>query len=516
MYKKRVLAILLCFCIMAACFAGCSKPAETTEIETSGGEKSVEYQKTITIAPSLDFTSMDVQNENGGTAKSVFGLVFNTLIEFDTMKEEYVPALAETWNQLSDTLWEFKLRQGVKFHDGTEFTAKDVKFTIERGLENSSSKAKFSSIEKVDVIDDYTAQFKLHAPDYDLTYKLCEPNTVMLSENAFATLGDEGGNKVGTGPYKYKEWILGYYISLTRNEDYWDGVKKTEEIIIRHIPEAASRLIALQTGEVDICIDPPAVDLHYVAEDKNLVLWQIPSTNLRHIFLNMMVKPFDDPIVRQAVAHAIDRDGLISMVYEGNATAAYNVMHPTSEYYANVEYYKFDLEKAKSLLTQAGYPNGFNTTIYSSTGTTQKAVASVIQAQLAEVGIKAEVQSIETATFNAGVAHGGSYPIAVDGWGGHTLGPDYALRSIFYTTGNINRSNIEDKHIDSLIDKALSTAIFDERFKMYEEVQKIIMGNANWLPLAVEQINVGVKASLEGFELPQGLFHHWRNIYIEK
>lgn len=354
----------------------------------------------------------------------------------------------------------------------------------------------------------------LKAADNDLIYKLCEANTVMLSSNAFATLDKTEANKIGTGPYMYNEWVQGDYLSLVRFEDYWEGAKKTEEIVIRYIPEASSRLIALQTGEIDLCVDPPAVDLHYVAEDKNLILWQIPSTNIRHIFLNLNVEPFNNKLVRQAVAHAINREDLVALVYEGNATPAYNIMHPTSEFYVDVDYYEFDLEKAKKLLDEAGFSNGFKTAIYSSSGTVQKAVASVIQAQLAEIGIDVEIKSLETATFNAGVAPGGTYPIAVDGWGGHTVGPDNALRSPFHINGNINRSNIKDEKVNNLIDTALITSNHDERAKMYAEVQEYIMDYANWIPLAVEQINVGMKSTLQGFELPQGLHHHWSNLYI--
>lgn len=481
---------------------------------TDGFSQAVNYQKTITIAPSLGFTSMDVQNDASATSKSVYLIVFDTLIKYDTVNGKYIPGLAESWKQLSDTLWQFKLRKGVSFHDGSPFTAEDVKFTVERGLTQSGAKGKFISIKAVKVIDSHTVNFELAAPDYDLVYKLCEPNTVIMSKKIFDAKGIEAANKIGTGSYMYKDWVQGDHVTLVRNEKFWGGVKKTPELIIRTIPEASSRLIALQTGEVDYCVDPPAVDLHYIAEDAKLVLWQIPSTNLRHIFLNMKVAPFDNILVRQATAHAINRENLIAMVYEGNATPAVNVMHPTSEYYVEVPYFEYDLQKAKKLLADAGYPKGFSTTIYSSSGTTQKAVASVIQAQLAEIGINVKIQSLETATFNMGVGHGGSYPIAVDGWGGHALGPDYALRSAFHSKGHINRSNIEDKNIDKLIDDALAMGNQEERTKKYAEVQRFIMNNANWLPLAVEQINIGIKKTLQGFEPPHGLSHRWDNLYI--
>jgi peptide/nickel transport system substrate-binding protein len=527
MKRYCILVLLLCFCLVAAsCAGGTSQgsvpdpgtPAPSSQAapgqQSSASPKEPKYQKTITIAPALDFTGMDVQNEAGGTAKSVFLMVFDLLVMYDTTNSEYVPGLAESWTQLSDTSWEFKLRKGVKFHDGSDFTANDVKFTIDRGMTMGASSSKFASIQEVTVVDPHTVRLDLKTPDNDLIYKLAEPNTVILSANAFSTMSAEEATKIGTGAYKYNQWVQGDYLSLIRNEDYWGGVKKTEEIVIRYIPEASSRLIALQTGEIDYCIDPPAVDLHYIAEDSSLKLWQIPSSNIRHIIMNFNVEPFNNKQVRQAVAHALNREDLIAFVYEGNATPAYNIMHPTSEFYVNVPYYEFDLDKARALLEQAGYPNGFATTIYSSSGTVQKAVGSVVQAQLAEIGIQVEIQALETATFNAGVAPGGTYPMAVDGWGGHMVGPDNALRNPFHSKGNINRSNIKDPYVDELIDKALGTLDYDERTALYAEIQEYIMDLANWIPLAVEQINVGVKANLEGFELPHALAHRWYNLYI--
>lgn len=511
---KKILALILSLLLCLASASAMAEAVMTGEVKAVEETADSKYQKTITIAPSLDFTNMDVQNNNGGTDKSVYVLVFDTLVEYDTTVGEYIPGLAVSWEQLSDTLWQFNLRQGVTFHDGNPFTAEDVVFTVARGMEQSAAKGKFNSIKEVKVVDDYTVQFELNAPDNDLTYKLCEPNTSILCKKTFEEKGDDAGNKNGTGSFKYNEWVQGDYLSLVRNDNFWGGAKKTEEIVIRTIPEASSRLIALQTGEIDLCIDPPAIDLHYIETDPNLVLWQIPSTNIRHIFLNLNVAPFDNLLVRQAVAHAINREDLVILVYEGNATPAYNCMHPISEFYRDVPYYEYDPEKSLELLAEAGYPDGFSTTIYSSAGTTQKAVAAVIQAQLAEINIDVEIQSLETATFNAGVGHGGTYPMAVDGWGGHAIGPDYALRTIFHTEGSVNRSNIEDEHINKLIDDALACADYEQRAAMYTEVQEFIMGHGNWLPLAIEQINVGVKNTVQGFELPLGLHHHWSNLYI--
>lgn len=520
MNRKKLFLLIICFCFFIASCTGCSgtgtkeKENSNEEAQSIVEDESTTYKKSITIAPALDFTSMDVQNDSGGTAKGVYLLVFNTLVEFDTENNEYIPGLAKSWEQISDTVWEFKLRKGVKFHDGSSFTAEDVKFTIDRGLQQNASKSKFSTIKEATIIDDNTIHIILNTPDNDLIYKLCEPNTVIICKNAFDNLEEDKANQIGTGPYMYNEWVQGDFLSLHRFNDYWDGATKTEEIIIRSIPEASSRLIALQTGEIDLCIDPPVIDLHYVAEDKNLSLWQIPSSLIRHITLNVKVKPFDNKLVRQAIAHAIDRDSLLTLVYEGNATAHYNVMHPISEFFSNVDYFEYDPAKAKDLLLRAGFPNGFKTEIYSGPSAVQKSVATVVQAQLREIGIEADVKSLEIASFNSGVAPGGIFPIQVDGWGGHTIGPDNALRTEHHSLGSVNRSNVKDEIIDKMIDEAISESDYNKRKRLYTDIQEKIVESSYWIPVAIEQINVGLKKEVQGFELPHGLFHHWRDLYV--
>lgn len=516
---KKILSLLLAVAMaigLTACGGdtGTNDQGKTNSSESTGTPT---YKKTITIAPSLDFNSKDVQNDAGQTSKTVYSMVFDTLVEYDTVEGKYIPGLATEWSQINDTLWEFKLREGVTFHDGSPFTSEDVKFTIERGWENSQSKSRLSTIEEVIIVDEYTVQLQLIDADYDLAYKLAEPNTSILCAKTFQEQGEEAGFDNGTGPYMYGEWVQGDYLQLLRFEDFWGGAKKTEEFIFKYIPEAASRLIALQNGEVDYCLDPPSVSLHYVAEDPNLVLYQIPSSNMRYVFLNTSIAPFDDIRVRQAVAHAIDRESMIIMVYEGNAQPATNVMHPTCEFYSELPYLEYDPELSKQLLAEAGYPNGFKTEIYSSTGSVQKAVAATLQGQLSEVGIQAEIFSLESAVFNANsYIHNGPYPIGISGWGGFSSGPDNGLRSIFYSSGSLNAQSFDDPYIDQLIDEAKSTGDEEERMKLYTEISEYMINDSSWIPIAIEQFNIGIRKEVQGFEPPFGLQQHLTNLYIEE
>jgi peptide/nickel transport system substrate-binding protein len=394
--------------------------------------------------------------------------------------------------------------------------AKDVKFTLDRAKGQSGTRSRLTTIESIVAPDDYTVQLKMARMDVDLIYKLTDPGFSILSADAFARLEPAQAYRIGSGAFTYGEWIQGDRLTLKRNDSYWGEPPKTESIMIRFIPEASSRLIALQTGEIDVCIDPAAVDLHYIAKDPKLTLMQIPSTNIRYIGINMGKAPFDRKEVRQAIAHAMKRDDFLALVYEGNAMATNNVMHPEYTFYTEIQGYSYDPAKAKALLAQAGLPNGFNATIHSSQGTTQRAVATVFQAQLAEVGIRLNIQALETASFNASVAAGQPFDMMVNGWGGYAIGPDNALRPHFHSSGSSNRYQIKDRQIDQLLDRGLATAVVAERAAIYAEVQKYIIEQAVFLPIAVELINVGTKAGLKGFRLPNGLFHDFRYVNLSQ
>lgn len=534
---KKLLSGLLSAALLIGCLAGCGSksepaPAPSAPAASAGdatiGETTVsgdvvevvedantKYQETITIGINADTLTNDVMNTSSVVDRSNSVIVFDTLIAMDTETMTVVPGLATEWKQVSDTEWEFKLREGVKFHDGTDFTSEDAVFSIARGVVESQSKNKLNTVDHAEAIDEYTIKIVLTQMDPDIVYKLCDICCVMMSKDAFDSKPVEEACMIGTGPYMYTEYVAGSHFSFTRFDDFWGGAAKTKNIVIKYIPESSARLIALQTGEIDMCLEPPATDMHYVAEDPNLVLYQINGTNLRYVWFNVNVEPFNNPLVRKAVAHAINREDILAMVYNGNATLIYNVMHPDSEYNnPDAPYQEYDLEKAKALLTEAGYPNGFECDVYCTTANIQKSVATVIQAQLAAIGIKVNVNAVESAAFSSGAKKGGSFDFAVDGWGGHVMGPDYALRTVFHTDGT-TRSNLNDPHVNELLDEGLSTADVEARKATYFELQDYIMGEVcPWVPIAIERINWATKNTVQGFTLPHGTVQNYRNIYI--
>lgn len=384
-------------------------------------------------------------------------------------------------------------------------------------MESANAKSKLTSVASAEAVGDYTLKLNLKSADPDLLYKLADVVCVMLSKDAFDTMDEAEAVKIGTGPFKYTSWTQGAEVTFTAFPECWEGAPKTNNITVKYIPEPSARLVALQTGEVDLVLTPPESDIHYIEEDPNLTFYKFPGMNIHYIWFNVNVAPFDNKLVRQAVCYAIDRSNAVAITYGGYADECVSVVHPLLPFYdANGKTYEYNVEKAKELLAEAGYPDGFTCTLYGTTAAASKSNSTIVQAALAEVGITVNIESMESAPFNEGVKHGGTFDFAVDGWGGNAAGQDAALRPVFHSAGATNRCNIEDPYVDQLLDEALSAPSDAERQAKYSELQNYLMEEAVWCPLAIGSTNVAAKAALKGFVAPHGTTENYRWIYIEQ
>lgn len=513
---SRVLSCALAVALLAGCGGSPSKPSGSQGGSSSSNAPTGEptgYQDTIVYCPKLDFITQDMQHTVSMVTKSAYLWVYNTLVELDVETQEIVPALATSWEQPSDTQWKFTLREGVKFHNGDPFTAEDVKFSYEIANQGNSA-TRVEGIESMEVVDEHTILINLKVPDMDFLYRITAPEVSMLSKNAYDTMAPEDAVKIGTGPYMYDEWVQGDYISFNANHDYWGGAPKTEHIVLRYIPEASARLIALQTGEVDIIQEPATTDLNYVAEDPNLRLEQYPSTSIRYLSMNQAKAPFDNEKVRQAIVHAINFDEIHAAVYQGNCTALSNVIPQSTPFYTEVEGYDYDVEKAKSLLAEAGYADGFTTTVLTTNAANDVAIATLLQAQLAKVGIKVECQTAESAAFSNAIAPGGTTDMMISGMSGYNYGVDAAFRTYWYSSAPLNYSNNHDSYVDEMLDKAVAEQDEAVRGEIYAELQQYLTSKAVFVPIALELNNLGMKKSVEGMIAPNGAIVDLRNVYI--
>src|SRR5690606_37102252 len=303
-----------------------------------------------------------------------------------------------SWTQLDELTYEFKLREGVKFHNGEPFKASDVKFTFERLLDpDTRADAKFllEVIDEVQVIDDYTVRIKTKAPFSPILAHLAHPVAAILNEKAVKEAGDAYGTRVavGTGPFRLVSWVSQSHLILARFDDYGGEKATVSQLVIRAIPERTVRATELETGNVDIAYDLEPVDRMRLEFDPNIKLFMTESLSASYIGFNVQKPPFDDVRVRQAINYAIDVEPLVDVIYSGQAVQAFGPLSAqVFGAHTDLESYPYDPQKARELLAEAGYPNGFRTSIWTNDNPLRIQIAEVVQQYLADVGIQADVE----------------------------------------------------------------------------------------------------------------------------
>lgn len=433
------------------------------------------------------------------------------------------PGLATGWSVARDgTVWTFKLRTGVTFHDGTPFNAESVKFTLDRMLEKKN--AGFGQIAEYDsseVVDATTVRVKTKKPYAPFLTGLGNPFTSIVSPAAARKLGrDFGTQPVGTGPYVFKEWVRQDHLTVTRNLAYaWappglprGGRTPAATVLIRFIPEEQTRVGALEGGEVDVIENVPAQEVARLLKTGKYRVVRTPQTGAPwHINMNVRKAPTDDLRVRQAIIHAVDQKAIVETLYFGIGQPAFGPLtRSTFGYDPRVErLYKHDPERAKKLLDEAGWKAGPD-------GMRQKdgrrlsvvfqviaaggydATATMVQTHLQAVGIHAELRLLERARMFSD-ANKGEHNLGLKFW--LTADPEF-LRLHFRSTniGNWNWSMYSDPKMDALLDEGASTLDATKRAQIYGEIQHKIMREALLVPLFDAEYVTGLAARVQGLE----------------
>ncbi len=474
----------------------------------AGGAQEVQetVKDEISIALSADITSLDPQDHNDTKSERVSFLLFNRLFKLNT-DFEVVPDLAESWEQPSPVEWVITIKQGVKFHDGTEMTSEDVKFSLDRSKSMPKVQQVLSEIEKIEIAGPYSVKITTKSAFAPFLYTLVHAGTSIVPK-AYAESGDGFENPVGSGPYTFVEWVSGDRVVLQKNMNYYDAANmgQSERIIFKVIPEGTSRTIALETGEVDVVDELPTIDIGKVGSNPDLALYEVPSTRIDFFAMNTERAPFDNQKVRQAFNYAIDKEAIIMVAIDGAGVEAGSVLAPSFLGYKAADY-EYNPEKAKQLLAEAGYPNGFTTSIMTS-GDERKRIAEVIQANLADVGVTASIEMLEWGTFIDSVLQGMAESLVL-GWTSNP-DPDATLTPIFFSgnIGGMNFSRINNPNIDRLLKEAREELDLAARTRVYNEFHEYVMDQAPFVPLFVKNNIVGARAALKGVELsPQGLWN---------
>lgn len=518
MFKRNSKFMLTMLLVMALLLTACGQSDEPAT--DNGGDAEVAEGTTlddgsIVVALGSDIVTLDPHGSNDQQSSRVNAQIYEGLVYSDT-NMEIQPALAESWEQNEDDPkeWTFHLREGVKFHNGEDFTANDVKFTVERMLDSPEVAHIIGPVESVEVVDDHTVILRTGESFAPLLQHLSHTAAGILNEKAVEEFGaDYGENPVGTGPFFFEEHLAGERVVIKRFDDYWGDKAGLAEVVFKPYLEGSQRRIGLETGEIDIAYDIDPIDYPAIEDNGELVLLKDPSLSSAYAGFNCEKEPFDNILVREAINYAINVDDIITSALEGAATPAAGPINDlVFGYDDELEPYPYDPEKAKELLEEAGYGDGFSTSIWTNDNPTRVRIAEIIQANLKDIGIDLKVEQMEWATYLEGTENG-EHDMYILGWVTVTGDADYGLYPLFHSSqhgGAGNRSFYTNEKVDQLLDIGRTSIDEEERLAAYKEAQDIIVEEAPQVFLYFTDQTTGTQARVQGFQQhPAG--HHKLN-----
>jgi glutathione transport system substrate-binding protein len=474
--------------------------------------------KDLVIGMEANSPHLDPSNTNDTLSQSIERMFYQGLIGFDK-EMKLIPALATSWEaNAAATEYVFHLRSGVLFHDGTKFDAAAVKVNIER-LANPDNRLTrrilVSMLKSVEIIDPLTVKITLNEPFGAFLNNIAHPGTFMISPAALAKYGkDIGQNPVGTGPYKFVSYRTDT-IKAEKNPTYWRaGYPKVDTVTWTAVPEAGARFAKLKTGEAQFIYSLPPELVRVAEADPAIQVIQAPSIIARYLSLNNLKKPYSDLRVRQALNYAIDKNAFVKVVFSGYGEPLDAPIPPNLAFHATQGPWPYDPAKAKALLAEAGYPNGFETEIWGGVSTLARRGMEFIQQQLAQVGVKVTVVPMESGLLSqktGGMQTPEEVPARLHytGWSASTGDADWGLRPLLYSKSfppNLfNTTYYASKETDGLIEAALVTADPAVRGAVYAKAQAQIWKDAPWVFLSVDKLLAGQSKKLSGvYYIPDG------------
>ena len=536
--RKKISLMLAAALTAGLALTGCggSKTSDTTESpagaenETTAEVRGEDVDTTgyLVAALNADIQTADVQK----TSKDyeVPFNIFDRLVDVEVDaggNSKIVPSLAESWDISDDGLeYTFHLRQGVKFHNGNDFTAEDVAYTFHRMLTVEGGvntefidqikgadellAGETDTLEGVEVVDDYTIKVTLKEPFAGFLASISSPGVSIYDSEATEAAGDQFGMDpavtVGTGPFEFASWSFNNQLVLTRNEDYWNGASELPGVVIKIIPDTETQSMMFESGELDI------LDLDYAADSVDRFvetypdqIVQGPRVGIVYFTMNFNQEPFQDVRVRKAVQMSIDRQAILDALYGGRGQVEQGIFpHGLIGFNPDQEEIKYDPEAAKALLAEAGYADGFDMEIAadSSASDTMTMALEIVSDQLAEVGINAQIKNYDESTWLE-TRKSGELGSFMSTWSADYNDPDNFIYTFF---GNeektkIRSINYPDTSVMERVAKARTIVDEDERLAEYKALEeKIVHEDAAWVPMFSRLHLFAVSKRVQGFE----------------
>ncbi len=541
--KQSTVLFIKIFHLFALCSAflfivSCTKRQQPTQEDTlteSVTEEPSVNDRTFVFCAEGSPSSFNPQLETDGSTHNVTEHIYDRLFAFEYGTTKVISSLAEKWEVDEKGLeYTFDLRKGVKFHTTPyftptrEFNADDVLFSFNRQRDPQHPYYKIGGLYKYFQAMDMQSLIKdiVKVNDHRVKFILSKPNAPFMANLAMgfaAILSKEYGDKlleaktpskidhepIGTGPFVFEKYEKDTAVRLNAFGDYFSERGNIKKLIFAITPDANVRLQKLRANECQLIAYPAPADLEAIRRDTNLTLLEGPGLNIGYLAINIKKKPFDNKLVRQAIYHAFNREAYIQAVYLGSAVVAKNPIPPgVLGYHDEIKEYDYNIEKAKALLKKAGFPKGFKTDLwtlpvarpYIPSG---KKLGEMMQADLARVGIQANIVTYDWPTYINKVAEG-EHSLAQTGWTGDNGDPDnflYTLLSCAAVTAQSNTSFWCHKPFDDLVTKAQQSNDIDERIRLYKEAQVIFKEEVPWILIAHSKVYRALRKNISNYKL---------------
>lgn len=511
--KKKILCGVLAAAMSVVSFAGCGSSTNNDSASGNGGES----DKTLVYAQGADPRGLDTALVDDNESAKATMQIYECLLKYKEDSTEVEPCLAERWEISDDGLtYTFKLRQGVKFHDGTDFNADAVKFNIDRQTVNKTDDMPYAdfvygTVKEVKVVDDYTVDIVLKQKNtaFLANMAMCFAAPIVSPTACEKNNGNLNNNPVGTGPYKFVSWNKDDRVVLERNEDYWGEKGKCKQIILKTIPDASAKINALTTGEVDIIDGIDTTMVEQLKSDSNISVNLTDGMNINYMAYNTTKL---DKETRIALSQSVNVDELVASLYDGYATKATTIL-PTflPGYSDSVTQVSYDADAAKKTLADKGvkelkiitYSNDrpYNTA-------TGKTLAEAIIGYFEKVGVKADVSTFDWTTYKEKVI-GGDYDVCFYGWNGDNGDPDNFLNLLNDKEPSMNVARFSDETYGEYITKGIATPSGEERNAIYAEAEQYVANEAAWLPISHQQNITANRTNIKGFK-----YHPTATVYL--
>ncbi|MCT1577925.1 ABC transporter substrate-binding protein [Oceanobacillus kimchii] len=536
--KKKYLILLiltLVVLIMAACSGdGGANPEDAADdsagTEDNGSDASASEDQVLVFARGGDSESLDPGSTTDGESSRVTRQILESLLDFDKDSFEIKPGLAHDWDISEDGLtYTFYLEEGVTFHDGTDFNAEAVKTNFERWADPNHEYAFTDEgfvyniygtmfggfegdeghvIDEINAVSDHEIEFVLKEPLGFFLQNLAMSYFAITSPAALEEYGpDITENPVGTGPFKFNSWSKNDSIVLDKFEDYRvEDQPKLDQVIFQVIPDNSARLIALQSGEIDMMDGLNPDDAAGLEGEEGIELLTRGENNFGYVGFHTQKEPVDQKEVRQAISYAIDKQAIADALYAGYATTAKNPLPPSYlGYNDGVEGYEYNPDRARELLEEAGYADGLEIELMISPTARPympdpETVAQIVQENLSEVGIELTITSHEWAPYLE-LTEQGEHQMYILGWSGTNGDPDYFLSSLLHSTniGSSNNTFYENTEVDDLLNQAKRAVDQEERADLYMQAQELISEDAPMVTLVHSTPVMAISSNVQNY-----------------